>query len=123
MKLVSACLLGIKCRYDSKDKLNEKVLELAKKEYLIPICPEQLGGLPTPREPNEFKGNGCDVLERKSEVYTVSKKNVTQNFIKGANEVLKLAKLYEIKEVILKQKSHPPAVVVKYMMELSLVKL
>jgi uncharacterized protein YbbK (DUF523 family) len=53
MKICSACLLGIKCRYDGKSKRNKKVLELAKKEILIPVCPEQLGGLPTPREPAE----------------------------------------------------------------------
>ena len=57
MKLCSACLLGIKCRYDGKDNLNERVIELAKKEKLIPVCPEQLGGLPTPREPAEIQGN------------------------------------------------------------------
>lgn len=50
MKLCSACLLGIACRYDGKSKPNAKVLDLAKKEILIPICPEQLGGLATPRE-------------------------------------------------------------------------
>jgi uncharacterized protein YbbK (DUF523 family) len=44
MKLCSACLLGIKCRYDGSDKANEKVLALAKKETLVPVCPEQLGG-------------------------------------------------------------------------------
>jgi len=48
IKLCSACLLGVKCRYDGKSNLNRKVLKLAKKEILIPVCPEQLGGLPTP---------------------------------------------------------------------------
>lgn len=55
MKLCSACLLGIKCRYDCQNKPNDKVLELAKKETLIPVCPEQLGGLPTPRISSEIK--------------------------------------------------------------------
>ena len=53
MKLCSACLLGINCRYNGEIKPNEKVIKLSKKETLIPICPEQLGGLPTPREPSE----------------------------------------------------------------------
>jgi len=94
--LCSACLLGIKCRYDGKDKLNKKVIELSKKKILIPVCPEQLGGLSTPREPAEQKGK---------RVITKSGKDVTQNFKKGAKEVLKLAKLLGSKEAILKQKS------------------
>ena len=49
MKLVSACLLGMNTRFDGGNNKNEKVLELAKKEILIPVCPEQLGGLSTPR--------------------------------------------------------------------------
>lgn len=52
--ICSACLLGICCRYDGKSKPNEKVLALAKMEILIPVCPEQLGGLKTPRPCSEF---------------------------------------------------------------------
>lgn len=94
--LCSACLLGIKCRYDGKSKPNKKVLELAKKEILIPICPEQLGGLPTPREAAEQRGK---------KVITKSEKDVTQSFENGAKQVLKLAKLFGIKKAILKQRS------------------
>lgn len=96
MKLCSACLLGIKCRYDGKSKRNRKAIELTKKEILIPVCPEQLGGLVTPREPAE---------QREKKVFTKSGKDVTQNFKKGAKEALKIAKLFGIKEAILKQKS------------------
>ena len=96
MKICSACLLGIKCRYDGKNKLNKKLVELAKKEILIPICPEQLGGLPTPREPAEQKGK---------KVITKSGKDVTKNFKKGARQVLRIAKLFGIKKAILKQRS------------------
>ncbi|MCX6791020.1 MAG: DUF523 domain-containing protein [Candidatus Gribaldobacteria bacterium] len=96
MKICSACLLGIKCRYDGKEKGNEKVISLSQKEVLIPVCPEQLGGLSTPREPAEQKGN---------QVFTKSGQNVSDNFNKGAEQVLKIAKLYGIKEAILKQKS------------------
>lgn len=96
MKICSACLLGVKCRYDGKEKPNKKVIALAKKEILIPLCPEQLGGLSTPREPAEKRGNY---------VLTKSGKDVTKNFKKGAKEVLKLAKLLKINEAILKQKS------------------
>lgn len=96
MKLCSACLLGMACRYDGISKINEKVLSLAKKEVLIPICPEQLGGLSTPRTPAELKGD---------KVFTKDGKEVTAQFRKGAEEVLKIAKLLNINEVILKQRS------------------
>lgn len=96
MKLCSACLLGLKCRYDGKSKPDKKVLNLAAKEILIPVCPEQLGGLSTPRKPAEQKGN---------KVVTKDGDDVTFNFIKGAKQVLKVAKLFNIKSVILKQRS------------------
>ncbi|MBC7130251.1 DUF523 domain-containing protein [Candidatus Bathyarchaeota archaeon] len=96
MKLCSACLLGIQCRYDGGHSFNNKVVELLKKEVLIPVCPEQLGGLPTPREPAEIK-NG--------KVVTKSGIDVTENFQRGAEQTLRLAKLMGIKEAILKQKS------------------
>lgn len=96
MKICSACLLGIKCRYDGKEKGNKKVIELSKREILIPVCPEQLGGLSTPREAAEQKGE---------KVFTKSRKDVSKNFEKGAKQVLKIVKLYGIKEAILKQRS------------------
>ena len=96
LKICSACLLGVKCRYDGKSKPDDKVINLAKKETLIPVCPEQLGGLSTPREPAEQK-------ERK--VITKSGKDVTENFEKGAEQVLKLAKLFNVEVAILKQRS------------------
>ena len=96
MKLCSACLLGIKCRYDAKGKPDKKVIALAKREIIIPVCPEQLGGLSTPRKPAEQKG---------SRVLRKSGKDVTENFKRGADETLKLAKLFGIKQAILKQRS------------------
>ena len=96
MKLCSACLLGIKCRYDGKSKPYGKVLDLAKKEILIPVCPEQLGGLSTPRIPSEQKGG---------RVFSKRNKDVTENFRSGATAVLKIAQILNIKEAILKQRS------------------
>lgn len=96
MKLCSACLLGVKCRYDGQSKSDKKVINLAKKDILIPVCPEQLGGLATPRKSSELKGE---------KVFTKSGKDITQNLEKGAEEVLGLAKLFDIKEAIFKQKS------------------
>jgi len=96
MKLCSACLLGVNCRYDGKNALNTRVVELLEKETLIPVCPEQLGGLPTPREPAEIVGK---------RVITKSGKDVTENFMRGARETLKIAKLFDVKEAVLKQGS------------------
>jgi len=96
MKLCSACLLGLKTRYDGKGLPNDKVIALSKKEVLIPVCPEQLGGLPTPRESAERVGK--KVLRKSGE-------DVTGNFLMGAEEVLEIAKLFDIKEAIFKQNS------------------
>jgi len=96
MKIVSACLVGINCRWDGKNKLNKKLLKLFKQGKLIPVCPEQLGGLTTPRIPVE---GGWKKL------ITKDGKDITKNFIKGAKETLKIAKQLGIKEAILKSKS------------------
>lgn len=106
MRLCSACLLGIKCKYDGETKPNEKVLELAKKEILIPVCPEQLGGLPTPRTPQEIQGkSGEFVLDGECKVINKDGKDVTENFVMGAEQTLKIAQIFDIKESIMKQKS------------------
>ena len=68
--LVSACLMGVPCRYDGKSKPCAEVVELVKAGKAIPVCPEQLGGLPTPRLPAERCGGrvvtktGADVTEQ-----------------------------------------------------------
>ena len=107
IKLCSACLLGISCRYDGGNSSNQKVLKMAKEEVLIPVCPEQLGGLPTPRDPaGIFGGLGKAVLEKRARVRTVDEgKDLSSYFIKGAKEVLRISKLFAIKEAILKQRS------------------
>ncbi len=96
MKLCSACLLGRKCRYNGSSFENKKIIDLSKREVLLPVCPEELGGLPTPREPSE-------IMEGK--VFSISGKDLTMNFIKGAEETLKIAQRHGIKEAILKQNS------------------
>lgn len=107
MKLCSACLLGIKCAWDGKNRYkNEKIIELLKKEVLIPVCPEQLGGLPTPRIPQEIQScSGEKVLDGKCKVKNKSGEDVTKQFIKGAEETLKIARQFNIKEFIAKSKS------------------
>lgn len=94
--LVSACLLGIPCRYDGVEKEYDGIRELMKHHVLIPVCPEQLGGLATPRLPAERVGN--QVVNREGE-------DVTADFLKGAELALRLAKLYDCKYAILKQRS------------------
>lgn len=89
-------MLGINCKYDGKNNLDEKVMALSKKEILIPVCPEQLGGLPTPRERAEQNGKN---------IFTESGKDITREFVRGAEEVLKIAKLYGARAAILKQRS------------------
>lgn len=96
MKIVSACLAGINCRYDRKSCENKKVVELVIKGKAIPVCPEQLGGLPTPREKHEINGKN---------VISESGKDRTKEFQKGAEEALKIAKLVDCEEAILKSKS------------------
>jgi len=104
--IVSACLLGVKCRYDGSDKLDRKLVEKLKDCRLIPLCPEQLGGLPTPREPAQItSGDGFDVLEKKASVVNSGHKNVTKNFVVGAHETLRIAKITRAKKAFLKEKS------------------
>ena len=106
MKLCSACLLGVKCRYDGKSNLNEKVLAISRNEPIIPVCPEQLGGQPTPRPSAEIRnGTGMDVLEGRASVVEQDGTDVTGHFVAGAQEVLKLAKLFNVNEAILAHKS------------------
>ena len=94
--LVSACLLGVKCRYDGKDNFSEKVKKLGEKHELIPVCPEIMGGLPTPREPSERRGE---------KVVSRTGKDVTDNFLRGAEETLRLAKLFSCDCAVLKERS------------------
>ncbi|WFA10171.1 DUF523 domain-containing protein [Tissierella sp. Yu-01] len=94
--LVSACLLGVNCRYDGKSKLIDKLKVLGKKHNLIPICPEIYGGLTTPRAPSE---------KIKDKVISKSGEDVTEHFKRGAKETLKLARFYDCKLAILKERS------------------
>lgn len=94
--LISACLLGVNCRYDGAGKLIDEIDKLKEIYNLIPVCPEVYGGLETPRESAEIIDE--KVINRKGE-------DVSENFTKGANETLHLAKLYNCKYAILKERS------------------
>jgi len=107
MKLISACLLGIKCTWDGTDKYkDERIIKVLKDETLIPVCPEQLGGLKTPRPPQEIQGDsGEDVLDGECKVKNINGEDVTGEFITGAEETLKIAKLYKVSQFIGKSRS------------------
>ena len=95
--MVSACLAGIDCKYNGKNNLNEKVLQLMKEHDVMTICPERLGGLPTPRVPSEMK-NGA--------VMTRDGQNVDREFRLGAQKALDIA-LKEQPDLIILQSRSP----------------
>lgn len=106
MIIVSACLCGINSRYDGNNNLNDKVLRLLQEGNAVLVCPEQLGGLSTPRPPCEIKnGTGADVLDGNSKVIAKDNSDGTEMFIKGAEETLKIAKSVGAKYAVLKSKS------------------
>lgn len=94
--LVSACLLGVHCRYDGKGVMQEGLEKLSKKHNLIPVCPEIFGGLATPRNPAERMG------ER---IITKNGEDVTEQYTRGAEEILRLCKFYDCHYAILKERS------------------
>ena len=94
--LVSACLLGLRCRYDGQSKPNAAVLALGERHQLVPCCPEQLGGLPTPRSPSEWQGQR--IVNRAGE-------DVTAQYLRGAEEAVSLARTLGCELAILKERS------------------
>lgn len=96
--LISACLLGERCRYDGKSKpLDEKTISRLRSAYeLVAICPEVAGGLPTPRVPSERQGR---------RVVRADGADVTENYRRGAAEALALVRKYGIKLALLKERS------------------
>lgn len=96
MKVVSACLAGIKCNYEGKSKPCQQVIDMVARGEAIAVCPEQLGGLPTPRVPSEIVG------ER---VINQAGQDVTKEFIRGSKEALKISIDNDCNEAILKSKS------------------
>ena len=97
--LISACLLGVACRYDGLSKpLDIKIIEELRKRYhLIPVCPEIMGGLPTPRIPAEITSDG--------KVLRCDGQDVTENYNRGAREALRLAQVFQCEYALLKERS------------------
>lgn len=94
--LVSACLLGCRCRYDGASKSHPAVEALAARYELVPVCPEQLGGLSTPRPPAERQGD---------RVVTESGTDVTEQYRRGAAEAARLCALLGCQAAVLKERS------------------
>ena len=107
--LISACLLGQKVRYDGGDCLqnHERLQTWIKAGNVVTICPEMIGGLPTPRPPAEIQGSktGIAVLNGDAHIKTNTGENVTEQFIKGARKTLALAQKHHVRVAILKAKS------------------
>lgn len=94
--LVSACLMGMKVRYDGRDNERADVLSLMERHHLIPVCAEVFGGLTTPRDPAERVG--CQVI-------SCTGRDVTEQYTRGAEEIVRLCRLYGCTLAILKEKS------------------
>ena len=94
--LISGCLLGVCCRYDGASKPHPLAMELGKEHELVPVCPEQLGGLATPRPPAERQG------ER---IIAKTGLDVTEQYRRGAEEALKLCRLLGCDAAVLKERS------------------
>lgn len=105
MYLISACLCGVNCKYNGANNYNEKCNELFISGKAVLICPEQLGGLTTPRISSELQANAKDVIEGNGKVITNEGLDVTREFIKGAKEVVEIAKKLHISAAILKEGS------------------
>lgn len=100
--LISACLLGLSCRYDGKSKgLDKETISALNEKYaLIPFCPEIYGGLPTKRQPSEIVRSFKNIS-----VVTESGKDVTRQYLKGAEEALKLCRMLGCRKALLKSNS------------------
>ena len=107
--LVSACLLGLRTRYDGTTKRNAAVLAWLEQQRLlpVPVCPEQLAGLPTPREQTSFaSGDGQAVLDGTGEVVaTATGQPMNERFLHGARETLHVARLTGCRRALLKERS------------------
>ncbi|WP_239391261.1 DUF523 domain-containing protein [Cloacibacillus sp. An23] len=94
--LVSACLLGVKCRYDGGAKPDARVSALADEHELVPVCPEKLGGLESPREPSEISGG---------RVFGRDGRDLTEKFELGARRTLEAARRAGCRCAVLKERS------------------
>ena len=111
--VVSACLTGLGCRYDGRrlgpdyqNRLTHVLASIRPGALVVPVCPEQLGGLPTPRPAGDIRGgNGFDVLAGRARVETDQGRDLTAEFKAGAEAALKLARSFGADRAVLKARS------------------
>ncbi|WP_026885355.1 DUF523 domain-containing protein [Clostridium beijerinckii] len=105
MYIISACLCGVNCKYSGKNNLSDRCLKLFREGKAVLVCPEQLGGLQTPRNPVELNNTASEVLEGNGKALSNKGEDVTKQFIDGAYETLKIAKELGATKAILKEGS------------------
>lgn len=106
MIMVSACLFGVNCKYNGKNNYNRRLCRALQGQEILLFCPEQAGGLAAPRPPAEIQGgDGHAVLKGKARVVNKMGEDLTQYFIKGAQEASRLAKETRPDLAILKSRS------------------
>jgi uncharacterized protein YbbK (DUF523 family) len=106
--LISACLLGIPCRWHGRRaKRRDKLIERIKRKYvLVPVCPEQLGGMPTPRTSETLNGTGAQVLDEGLRMIAPETgEDVTQRHVRGAEYTLEIAQIVGANRAYLKSGS------------------
>ncbi|MEW6711100.1 MAG: DUF523 domain-containing protein [Candidatus Riflebacteria bacterium] len=110
--LISSCLLGLKCNYkaETSSAWQEGFFASVKKlvdagACILPICPEQMGGMPTPRVPSELQNTAVEIFEGKGRILNRDGEDVTDCFLKGAREAAYLAQIFSAKAAVLKSKS------------------
>jgi len=98
--LVSACLLGVNCRYDGDNNYNQRLFEYFEESLLYPVCPEVMGGLSIPRKP-------CEIVQAEDDlkVKDIDGNDKTKQFVQGAQKTLKIAELLNIKKAIFMERS------------------
>ncbi|GAA3507224.1 DUF523 domain-containing protein [Streptomyces showdoensis] len=104
--LVSACLRGVPCRYDGRDKPSAALDAALAGRAAVPFCPEGAGGLPTPRRPAEtVGGDGHAVLDGTAKVVDDEGTDVTAEFVAGARRALARARATGCTEALLMPRS------------------
>ncbi|MFW2489734.1 DUF523 domain-containing protein [Clostridium chromiireducens] len=105
MYIISACLCGVNCKYSGKNNLNDRCMKLFREGKAVLVCPEQLGGLPTPRNPVELNNTASEVINGNGKAISNQGEDVTKQFLDGAYETLKIARELGATRAILKEGS------------------
>ena len=98
--IASACLAGVKCRYNGKDKKDESIYLRVKRGQVLPLCPEQLSGLPTPRKASQIK-----LKQGRKSVISSASEDLTRFFLRGANLSFRIGKRFKIDSAYLQKRS------------------